>query len=78
VTDPNGVKGTTVVNGINDAGDLVGFYTQPNTGYTIGMLATATAAAGSSVAETGATASRRTPGRTAVSTMKTAGADTRA
>ena len=40
VTDPNGI-GSTVVNGINDAGDLVGFYTN-STGYTIGMLATPT------------------------------------
>ncbi len=51
VTDPNGV-GSTVVNGINDAGDLVGFYTN-STGYTIGMLATPPAP---SHANTGATA----------------------
>ncbi len=51
VTDPNGVGGT-VVNGINDAGDLVGFYTN-STGYTIGMLATPAAP---KVANTGATA----------------------
>ena len=54
VTDPSG-KGATVVNGINDAGDLVGFYTNPNNGYTIGMLAQP-AAARPSVVETGATA----------------------
>jgi hypothetical protein len=54
VQDPNG-RGATVVNGINDAGDLVGFYTN-GAGNTIGMLATPTAAAGPSVAETGATA----------------------
>jgi hypothetical protein len=39
VSDPHGI-GATVVNGINDAGDLVGFYTNATTGYTIGMLAT--------------------------------------
>ena len=53
VTDPNG-KGATVVNGINDAGDLVGFYTN-STGYTIGMLATPTTTAKPSIVETGAT-----------------------
>ena len=37
IDDPNGV-GTTVVNGINVAGDLVGFYTD-SAGNTDGMLA---------------------------------------
>lgn len=37
VSDPNGV-GSTVVNGVNNAGDLVGFYTDRN-GNTNGMLA---------------------------------------
>jgi hypothetical protein len=54
VSDPNGAKGSTFVNGVNDAGQLVGFFTDPATGYTIGMLATPTAAP--SVANTGATA----------------------
>ena len=36
--DPNGV-GSTLVNGINAAGDLVGFYTDA-AGNTDGMLAT--------------------------------------
>jgi len=55
VSDPNGV-GATVVNGINDAGDLVGFYVN-GAGNTIGLLATPTVAPlGPSVAETGATA----------------------
>jgi probable HAF family extracellular repeat protein len=40
VDDPNGV-GSTVVNGENDAGDLVGFYTDA-AGNTDGMLATPT------------------------------------
>ena len=52
VSDPNGI-GATVVNGINDAGDLVGFYTN-SAGLTIGMLATPAAAP--SVVNTGATA----------------------
>ena len=38
IDDPNGV-GSTVVNGINAAGDLVGFYTDA-AGNTDGMLAT--------------------------------------
>ena len=38
VDDPNGV-GSTLVNGINAAGDLVGFYTDA-AGNTDGMLAT--------------------------------------
>lgn len=38
IDDPNGV-GSTVVNGVNDALDLVGFYTDP-AGNTDGMLAT--------------------------------------
>jgi probable HAF family extracellular repeat protein len=38
VDDPNGI-GSTVVNGINNAGDLVGFYTD-SAGNTDGMLAT--------------------------------------
>jgi len=38
IDDPNGV-GSTVVNGINTAGDLVGFYTDA-AGNTDGMLAT--------------------------------------
>ncbi|MGD0683667.1 MAG: hypothetical protein ABSA03_00990 [Streptosporangiaceae bacterium] len=38
IDDPNGI-GSTVVNGINDAGDLVGFYTD-SAGNTDGMLAT--------------------------------------
>jgi hypothetical protein len=33
---PNAMPGTTVVNGVNDLGDLVGFYTN-NAGSTIGM-----------------------------------------
>jgi hypothetical protein len=37
IDDPNGI-GSTVVNGINNAGDLVGFYTDP-AGNTDGMLA---------------------------------------
>jgi hypothetical protein len=37
VSDPNGV-GSTIVNGVNNAGDLVGFYTDRN-GITNGMLA---------------------------------------
>ena len=54
VCDPKeGKRGVTVVNGINDAGDLVGFYVNPVNGYTIGMLATPAAP---SVAHTGATA----------------------
>ncbi len=40
IDDPNGV-GSTVVNGINAAGDLVGFYTDP-AGNTDGMLAMVT------------------------------------
>ena len=40
IDDPNGV-GSTVVNGINTAGDLVGFYTD-SAGNTDGMLATPT------------------------------------
>ena len=38
IDDPNGI-GSTVVNGINNAGDLVGFYTDA-AGNTDGMLAT--------------------------------------
>jgi hypothetical protein len=38
VNDPNGV-GSTVINGINNAGDLVGFYIDAQ-GNTDGMLAT--------------------------------------
>ena len=38
VDDPNGI-GSTVVNGVNGAGDLVGFYTDA-AGNTDGMLAT--------------------------------------
>ena len=38
IDDPNGV-GSTIVNGINTAGDLVGFYTDA-AGNTDGMLAT--------------------------------------
>ena len=38
IDDPNGV-GSTLVNGINAAGDLVGFYTDA-AGNTDGMLAT--------------------------------------
>ena len=38
VNDPNGV-GSTIVNGVNDPGDLVGFYTDSK-GNTDGMLAT--------------------------------------
>ncbi len=38
IDDPNGV-GSTLVNGLNDAGDLVGFYTD-SAGNTDGMLAT--------------------------------------
>jgi hypothetical protein len=52
VNDPSGI-GATVVNGINDAGDLVGFYVN-GAGNTIGMLATPAAAP--KVANTGATA----------------------
>ena len=37
VSDPGGV-GSTIVNGVNNAGDLVGFYTDRN-GHTNGMLA---------------------------------------
>jgi hypothetical protein len=37
VNDPNGI-GSTIINGVNDAGDLVGFYTSAN-GNTNGMLA---------------------------------------
>jgi len=37
VSDPKGV-GSTVINGVNDAGDLVGFYNSSN-GNTNGMLA---------------------------------------
>jgi hypothetical protein len=37
IDDPNGV-GTTTVNGLNDAGDLVGFYVD-GTGNTDGFLA---------------------------------------
>ena len=37
VDDPHGV-GTTTINGVNDAGDLVGFYTD-SAGNTDGMLA---------------------------------------
>ena len=55
VTDPNG-KCAMVVNGINDAGDLVGFYTNPNNGHTIGMLAQPVPTAKPSIVETGATA----------------------
>jgi CHRD domain-containing protein len=40
IDDPNGI-GSTVVNGINDAGDLVGFYTD-SAGNTDGMLAMVT------------------------------------
>jgi len=50
-SDPNGV-GSTVFNGVNDAGDIVGFYTNATNGYTIGMLATPAAP---KVAKTGAT-----------------------
>jgi hypothetical protein len=39
VDDPNGI-GTTTINGVNDSGDLVGFYTDAN-GNTDGMLAVA-------------------------------------
>jgi hypothetical protein len=39
IDDPNGV-GSTVVNGINTAGDLVGFYTDPAGNTTNGFLAT--------------------------------------
>jgi probable HAF family extracellular repeat protein len=39
INDPKGAPGTTVVNGINFAGDLVGFYTD-SAGNTHGMLAT--------------------------------------
>ncbi|HTU87099.1 MAG TPA: hypothetical protein VMF57_16090 [Solirubrobacteraceae bacterium] len=39
VNDPNGVGGTTI-NGVNDQGQLVGFYTDTNTGNTDGLLAT--------------------------------------
>jgi hypothetical protein len=38
VSDPKGA-GSTFVNGVNDAGQLVGFYNSPN-GNTHGMLAT--------------------------------------
>jgi len=38
VDDPNGV-GTTTINGVNDAGDLVGFYLDA-AGNTDGFLAT--------------------------------------
>jgi len=37
INDPGGV-GTTTLNGINDAGDIVGFYVDSNN-YTDGMLA---------------------------------------
>jgi PEP-CTERM motif len=37
--DPNGI-GTTTFNGVNDAGQIVGFYVNPTTGFTIGLLAT--------------------------------------
>ena len=37
VDDPNGI-GTTTINGVNDAGDLVGFYTDA-AGNTDGLLA---------------------------------------
>jgi hypothetical protein len=37
VDDPHG-KGTTTINGVNSAGDLVGFYTD-KTGNTDGFLA---------------------------------------
>ncbi len=37
VDDPNGM-GTTTINGVNDAGDLVGFYVD-SAGYTDGMIA---------------------------------------
>jgi hypothetical protein len=37
VDDPNGI-GTTLINGVNDHGDLVGFYTDA-AGNTDGMLA---------------------------------------
>jgi hypothetical protein len=39
IDDPNAMAGTTVVNGLNDAGDLVGFYTD-NASNVDGMLAT--------------------------------------
>ena len=51
-SDPKGV-GSTVFNGVNDNGDIVGFYTNATNGYTIGMLATP---ATPRVAETRATA----------------------
>jgi hypothetical protein len=38
VDDPNGI-GATTINGVNDHGDLVGFYTDSN-GNTDGLLAT--------------------------------------
>jgi hypothetical protein len=38
VDDPNGI-GTTTINGVNNAGDLVGFYVD-GAGNTDGMLAT--------------------------------------
>jgi hypothetical protein len=41
IDDPNGVAGSTVVNGINTSGDLVGFYVDA-AGNTDGMLATPT------------------------------------
>jgi hypothetical protein len=37
VDDPNGI-GTTVLNGINDENDLVGFYTNPSGSITFGMV----------------------------------------
>jgi hypothetical protein len=57
VAAPGGL-GTTTFNGVNDAGDIVGFYVN-SVGNTIGLLATPTTpatAVGPSVVETGATA----------------------
>ena len=52
--NPNGLSQTTF-NGVNDLGDIVGFYVN-KAGNTIGLLATPTTTAGPSVVETGATA----------------------
>lgn len=39
VNDPNGVGTTTTTDGVNDAGDLVGYYTTGHDDITNGMLA---------------------------------------
>jgi hypothetical protein len=41
VDDPSGVAGSTVINGVNDLGQLVGFYTNANDAV-VGFVATPT------------------------------------